>query len=271
MLCVLRFIGAVCFRELSHPKALPVVSLVFGREKPGEINQLPQPLLRQTLEQRFQRRNRVHAIISIHGRADEGREKLPSALESGCADNILTINSTAWPINYPENRRPGKMHLLLEHCSVALIPSSRCPDQLEMPIPAPVRPGFRSVSTMLNQDLKNEVFSRVLPRVRTPAQYAGGELNSVVKDHKAARGTVCLAFPDTYSLGMSHHGLQVLYSLMNEAGWACERVFTPLPDFESALKEAGLPLYSSRDVHAALPGSTCSGFRSSMRSVTRTC
>ncbi len=97
---------------------------------------------------------------------------------------------------------------------------------------------------MLNQDLKNEVFSRVLPRVRTPAQYVGGELNSIVKDHSTTRGTLCLAFPDTYSLGMSHHGLQVLYSLMNEAGWACERVFTPLPDFEAGLKDAGLPLYS---------------------------
>ena len=43
---------------------------------------------------------------------------------------------------------------------------------------------------MLNQDLKNEVFSRVLPRVRTPAQYVGGELNSIVKDHSTARGTV---------------------------------------------------------------------------------
>ena len=43
---------------------------------------------------------------------------------------------------------------------------------------------------------------------------------------------------------MSHHGLQVLYSLMNEADWACERVFTPLPDFEAALRQHGLPLYS---------------------------
>ena len=54
-----------------------------------------------------------------------------------------------------------------------------------------------------------------MPSVRTPGQYVGGELNSVVKDHRTARGTVCLAFPDTYALGMSHHGLQVLYSLMN--------------------------------------------------------
>ena len=97
---------------------------------------------------------------------------------------------------------------------------------------------------MLNQDLKVAVVSRVLPRVRTPAQYVGGELNSIVKDHRTARGIVCLAFPDTYALGMSHHGLQVLYTLMNERDWACERVFTPLPDFETALRERNLPLYS---------------------------
>jgi radical SAM family uncharacterized protein len=97
---------------------------------------------------------------------------------------------------------------------------------------------------MINHDLKSAVVSRVLPRVRTPAQYTGGELNSVVKDHRFVRGTVCLAFPDTYALGMSHHGLQVLYSLMNARDWACERVFAPLPDFEAGLKEQDLPLYS---------------------------
>src|SRR5580693_10284378 len=97
---------------------------------------------------------------------------------------------------------------------------------------------------MLNQALKDFVVSRVLPNIQTPAQYIGGELNSIVKDHDTTRGTVCLAFPDTYALGMSHHGLQVLYSLMNEAGWACERVFTPLIDFEDALRKNGLPLYS---------------------------
>ena len=97
---------------------------------------------------------------------------------------------------------------------------------------------------MINNDLKSAVISHVLPRVRTPAQYTGGELNSVVKDHRLVRGTVCLAFPDTYALGMSHHGLQVLYSLMNARDWACERVFAPLPDFEAGLKEHELPLYS---------------------------
>ena len=44
---------------------------------------------------------------------------------------------------------------------------------------------------------------------------------------------------------MSHYGLQVLYAIMNgRDDWACERVFTPLADLESLLREQGLPLVS---------------------------
>lgn len=97
---------------------------------------------------------------------------------------------------------------------------------------------------MLNQSLKNAVL-RILPRVLKPAQYLGGELGSVAKDHRLVQGTLCLAFPDTYTLGMSHHGLQILYSLLNQdPRWACERAFTPWTDFEHELRQAGLPLYS---------------------------
>ncbi len=89
------------------------------------------------------------------------------------------------------------------------------------------------------------VTTRLLPRVQKPAQYMGGELNAIVKDHTKVRGLVCLAFPDLYELGMSHHGLQILYALMNgRSEWACERAFTPMPDFERLLREHGLPLYS---------------------------
>src|SRR5436853_715336 len=97
---------------------------------------------------------------------------------------------------------------------------------------------------MFNTELKNAVH-RLLPRVQTPAQYIGGELNSVVKDHRQVRGKLVLAFPDAYTLGMSHHGLQVLYTLMNsDPQWACERAFTPWIDFEAELRRARLPLYS---------------------------
>src|SRR5262249_1036704 len=91
---------------------------------------------------------------------------------------------------------------------------------------------------------KDAVMPR-LPRVATPAQYMGGERNSVAKDHRQVRGKLCLAFPDSYTLGMSHHGLQVLYSIMNDdPQWACERAFTPWLDWEAELGKNKLPLCS---------------------------
>ncbi|MGL4464557.1 MAG: TIGR03960 family B12-binding radical SAM protein, partial [Planctomycetia bacterium] len=84
----------------------------------------------------------------------------------------------------------------------------------------------------------------VFPDVEGPGQYAGGEPNSIVKDRASVETTLCLAFPDTYALGMSCHGVQVLYTLVNDdPRWACERAFCPRPDFEAALREHGLPLY----------------------------
>ncbi|MDZ4819231.1 MAG: TIGR03960 family B12-binding radical SAM protein [Planctomycetota bacterium] len=97
---------------------------------------------------------------------------------------------------------------------------------------------------MLNTALKDQITRQILPKVQSPAQYIGGELNMVSKDHRSVRGKLCLCFPDTYTIGMSHHGLQVLYSLMNaQPDWACERVFAPGIDMEQALRDAGLPLY----------------------------
>src|SRR5438067_3610784 len=96
----------------------------------------------------------------------------------------------------------------------------------------------------MSQSLKDEVLP-ILPRVQSPAQYIGGELNSVVKDHRSVRGKLCIAFPDAYTLGQSHHGLQVIYSIMNDdPQWACERAFTPWLDFEAELRKHRLPLYS---------------------------
>ena len=97
---------------------------------------------------------------------------------------------------------------------------------------------------MLNQDLKKRIVEGLLPLVQTPGQYIGGEWNAVCKDHRTVDGTLCLAFPDAYSIGMSHHGLQVLYALMNRRNWACERAFTPLADMEALLRRHDLPLYS---------------------------
>ncbi len=98
---------------------------------------------------------------------------------------------------------------------------------------------------MIDKPLKDQVVQHLLPNVQTPGQYIGGELNAVVKDHARVHGKLCLAFPDTYAIGMSHHGLQVLYHLMNRrADWACERVFAPWKDMDGLLRRHRLPLYS---------------------------
>ena len=97
---------------------------------------------------------------------------------------------------------------------------------------------------MKNDQLKDYLVRNILHRVQMPAQYLGGELNVVRKDHGGVRGKLCLAFPDAYTIGMSHHGLQVLYTLMNNReDWVCERVYAPWPDMEAALRDAQLPLY----------------------------
>ena len=98
---------------------------------------------------------------------------------------------------------------------------------------------------MLNTDLKEQLVCKALPNVQQPAVYIGGEKNMIRKDHTQVRGKLCFAFPDTYTLGMSHHGLQVLYSLINDRDdWACERSFTPWEDMERELRNHNLPLYS---------------------------
>ena len=98
---------------------------------------------------------------------------------------------------------------------------------------------------MLNQALKSRIVDYLLPRVQTPGQYIGGELNAVVRDHREVRGKLCLAFPDAYTIGMSHPGLQVLYDVMaRREDWACERAYAPLEELEALLREHELPLFS---------------------------
>jgi len=93
--------------------------------------------------------------------------------------------------------------------------------------------------------LRRYAEAHVLPLVATPAQYTGGELNQVVKDHAQLRVKIALAFPDTYAMGMSSTGFKVLYGLWNEQpDMVCERVFAPWPDMEARMREHAMPLYT---------------------------
>ena len=95
---------------------------------------------------------------------------------------------------------------------------------------------------MNNLELKS-LLKPLLGQVTKPARYIGGELHSVVKDDwKCHFG---FAFPDTYEIGMSFMGLQILYSILNkEKDVFCERVFAPAEDMEALMRENKLPLFT---------------------------
>ena len=90
----------------------------------------------------------------------------------------------------------------------------------------------------------------ILNLVQKPARYAGGELNSVVKNKNDVAVRFAFCFPDLYEVGMSHLGMKILYSLLNSDPevW-CERVYAPDVDMEKILRERKLPLFAleSRD------------------------
>ncbi|MDD4767481.1 MAG: TIGR03960 family B12-binding radical SAM protein [Desulfotomaculaceae bacterium] len=85
----------------------------------------------------------------------------------------------------------------------------------------------------------------ILSQVKKPARYTGGEWNSVRKDWDKTQIKTVFAFPDVYEVGMSHLGLQILYSIVNSRPDALmERVFAPWPDMADQMRENGLPLFA---------------------------
>ena len=85
---------------------------------------------------------------------------------------------------------------------------------------------------------------RILLKVDKPARYTGGEFNTTVKPDAEVEVRLALAFPDVYDIGMSYHGFKIFYERINLiAGFQCERVFAPWPDFEKLMLENEIPLY----------------------------
>ena len=89
-----------------------------------------------------------------------------------------------------------------------------------------------------------ELLKPLLERVEKPARYIGGELSSTVKSAANVRARFALCFPDLYEIGMSHLGMKILYSLLNDREdiW-CERVFAPAADMEAQMRASDIPLY----------------------------
>ncbi len=89
--------------------------------------------------------------------------------------------------------------------------------------------------------LPDEIFMQV----EKPARYIGNEINAVMKDKNSVDVRFCMCFPDIYEIGMSHLGIQILYSMFNswEDVW-CERVYSPWIDLDKILREKQIPLFA---------------------------
>ena len=85
----------------------------------------------------------------------------------------------------------------------------------------------------------------LLPGVKKPIQYVGGELNSTVKEWDACDVRWALMYPDAYEVGLPNQGVMILYEVLNEReGVLAERTYSVWPDMEAKLREHGVPQFT---------------------------
>ncbi len=85
----------------------------------------------------------------------------------------------------------------------------------------------------------------ILLSIDKPARYIGNEINMVKKDPSTVAVRFAMCFPDVYEIGMSHLGIQILYSMFNQREDVyCERVYSPWGDLHKIMKERQIPLFT---------------------------
>ncbi len=88
-------------------------------------------------------------------------------------------------------------------------------------------------------------FDEILCGIDNPQVYTGKEINVIKKDFNSKSLNICLIFPDTYEIGMSHYGLKILYHYLNQMnGINAERCFLPTGNSINIFKEKNIPLFS---------------------------
>ncbi|MDH4319465.1 MAG: B12-binding domain-containing radical SAM protein, partial [Desulfobulbaceae bacterium] len=88
--------------------------------------------------------------------------------------------------------------------------------------------------------MKKVELDGLLPLVKKPARYIGGEYNVINTDFTESVVNVALVFPDLYEIGMSHLGLQILYEIVNKRKDArAERCYAVDLDMEQQLRSNG--------------------------------
>ena len=90
----------------------------------------------------------------------------------------------------------------------------------------------------------DRIMEQILPTVTRPARYTGHEWNAREKSWDETSLHFTLAYPDTYEVGMSNLGFQILYEIANTLpGVLCDRTYAPWVDMEAAMRETNMPLF----------------------------
>jgi radical SAM family uncharacterized protein len=85
----------------------------------------------------------------------------------------------------------------------------------------------------------------LLPKVRKPVQYVGGELNAQIKDWDDATVRWCLMYPDAYEVGLPNQGIMILYEVLNEQpDVLAERTYSVWPDLEALMREHAISQFT---------------------------
>ncbi|MDD3050073.1 MAG: TIGR03960 family B12-binding radical SAM protein, partial [Candidatus Cloacimonetes bacterium] len=88
-------------------------------------------------------------------------------------------------------------------------------------------------------------YADILASVNKPSRYINHEINAYLNKPTSDKINFCFAFPDVYEIGISHLGLKILYTIINNANDAtADRVYAPWPDFSEVLQKSGRPLFS---------------------------
>ncbi|MCP4147428.1 MAG: TIGR03960 family B12-binding radical SAM protein [bacterium] len=90
--------------------------------------------------------------------------------------------------------------------------------------------------------MNNEEF---ILKLENPQVFTGKEINVIKKKPGKDTIDICLVFPDTYEIGMSHYGIKILYHLLNNMeNVTAERCFLPSKAACQTFQNHDRPLFS---------------------------
>ncbi|MEN8223193.1 MAG: TIGR03960 family B12-binding radical SAM protein [Acidobacteriota bacterium] len=93
--------------------------------------------------------------------------------------------------------------------------------------------------------MSREKIEEFILKLKNPQVYSGKEINVVKGSFQKEKINICLVFPDTYEIGMSHQGMKILYHLLAGIDDVnVERSFLPDKESIEIFKEEKVELFS---------------------------